>query len=49
MLITQRIKLSNNNYYIKYDCIYKNKEGHTYLCLKDNKDFKLWDGKTWNI
>jgi hypothetical protein len=40
MLITQRIKLSNNNHIPFISGVGE---------LKDNKDFKLWDGRTWNI
>ena len=43
MLIKKRIRLRNINYYIVCDCIYKNKEGFTELCLNNYQD-DYYDG-----
>jgi len=38
MYIKKRINLRNINYYIVCECVYKNIDGFTRLCLKNYKD-----------
>ena len=43
MIINSRVKLGTINYYVSCNCVYKKKNGHTYLCLKDYHD-DYYDG-----
>ena len=35
MVITNRVKLGTTEYYVSCDCVYKKKNGHIYLCLRN--------------
>ena len=43
MIIRNRVKLDNKNYYIECDCEYKSKNDLVQLCLKNYKD-NYYDG-----
>lgn len=35
MVIKSRVKLGTTEYYVSCDCVYKKKNGHIYLCLRN--------------
>ena len=48
MVIKDRVKLGNNEYYISCDCVYKKKNGHIYLCLSNYSE-DYYDGGDLHI
>ena len=48
MIIKKKVKLGNTNYFITVNCEYKNKDGRTYLCLKNSTD-DYFDGGDLSI
>ena len=48
MIIKERIKLGDTNYYIRCECIYKNKDNSIRLCL-NNYDNDYYDGGDLSI